>query len=63
MAGSDINADESVSDNNECPVRESSSQSSTKTVLNTPELSTSTDQERFYPERERHPTQRLIENT
>ena len=45
----------------ECPFRESSSYSSAETVPNTPESST-TDQERRYPERERRPTQRLIEN-
>ena len=45
MANTDINADESVS-NDECPFRESSSQSSTETVPSTPESSTSTDQER-----------------
>ena len=47
----------------ECPYHESSSHSSTETVPNTPESSTSTDQERRYPERNRRPTQRLIENT
>ena len=62
MANTDINADESVS-NDECPFCESSSQSSTETVPNTPESSTSTEQERRYPERECRPTQRLIENT
>ena len=47
----------------ECPYHESSSHSSTETVPNTPESSPSTDQERRYPERNCHPTQRLIENT
>ena len=49
--------------NDECSYHESSSHSSTETVSNTPESSISTDQERCYPERDCHPTQKLIENT
>ena len=62
IASTDTNTSESDSID-ECPFRESSSQSSTETVPNSPESSTSTDHERRYPERERRPTQRLIENT
>ena len=47
----------------ECPFHESSLQSSTDTVLNTPESSISTDHEHCYRERECRFTQRLIENT
>ena len=62
MGSSDINVDGSVS-NDKCHFRESSSQSSTETVPNTPESSTSADQEHRYPEREHHPAQRQNENT
>ena len=50
MASTDINADESDS-NDECTLCESSLQSSTETLPNTPASSTSTDQERCCPER------------
>ena len=62
IASTDTNTSESDSID-ECPFREYSLQSSTETVPNSPESSTSTDHERRYPERERSPAQRLIENT
>ena len=51
IASTDISASEGVS-NDECPFHESSLQCSTETVPNTPESSTSTDQECRFPERE-----------
>ena len=40
----------------ECPSCQSSLQSSTEILLNTPESSSSIDHEHRYPEREHHPT-------
>ena len=62
MASTDTNTSD-IDSIDERPFSESSLQSSTETVPNTPESSSFTDHERCYPERECHPTQRLIENT
>ena len=61
MASTDTNTSKSDSID-KCPFHESSLQSSTETVPNTPESLSFTEHERHYPERERRPTQRLIEN-
>ena len=55
MASTDTRTSESDSIDG-CPVCESSLQTFTESVPNTPESSTSTDQERHYPEREHCPT-------
>ena len=62
MGSTDTNTSESDSID-KCPFRELSLQSSTETVPSTPESLSFTEHERHYPEREHHPTQRLIENT
>ena len=62
MASTDTITSESDSIE-ECPFRQSSLQSSTCTVPNTPESLISTKLEHRYPERECRLTQRLIENT
>ena len=54
MASTDTRTSESDSIDG-CPFCESSLQSSTESVPNTPESSTSTDHEHHYPEREHRP--------